>query len=157
MVAFELIKCFAPAAAANLFFHSLFSLRMGRVIEREIAALAAPKGTVQPSINQKMIELMCCCSCGGQWEWSGRLDCLCEGLWGAARPIAPHKERQADCPRNVFSSSFLSICDWMNMNEQIEKEMERGRGQEDKQFMNEWMNWVGYGRWPSCSAPIPFH
>ena len=47
MVAFELIKCFAPAAAANLFFHSLFSLRMGRVIEREIAALAAPKGTVQ--------------------------------------------------------------------------------------------------------------
>ena len=39
-----------------------------------------------------------------------------------------------------------------------------------KQFMNQWreikfiwfffvdeMNWVGYGRWPSCSAPIPFH
>ena len=112
MVAFELIKCFAPAAAANLFFHSLFSLRMGRVIEREIAALAAPKGTVQ---WMKWIAVPAEAALFVELSW---VVLAFGGLWAQQRSMAPPKGREQQHQLNENKWSWKK--EWSEQTNQLE-------------------------------------
>ena len=116
MVAFELIKCFAPAAAANLFFHSLFSLRMGRVIEREIAALAAPKGTVQ---WMKWIAVPAEAALFVELSW---VVLAFGGLWAQQRSMAPPKKA--------------------NQTKQTQQIMNNKRNQTAAQWIYLWKRWM---------------
>ena len=119
--------------------------------------------------REQSSEELSCCSRGEKWEWSWAVWLLLAVGYRRLAAIMLRKEEDEPAQWNVFC--FLCFPfeneEWMI---KLRKQMERGRGQEDKQFMNQWreikfiwfffvdeMNWVGYGRWPSCSAPIPFH
>ena len=139
MVAFELIKCFAPAAAANLFFHSLFSLRMGRVIEREIAALAAPKGTVQ---WMKWIAVLAEINGNGVgWGWA-----VLGWVIGGCKPQATSpKKRRAQPTECLFSFSFPFVNEfgeikWMKQIEKRNKEMKLKKRERAKCWNG--MEWI---------------
>ena len=86
------------------------------------------------------------------------------GLWAGPPANAPHKRESNQTKQNQAVFSLLSLwmeLEWMEVNDNgiQQRNEERAAPNQTKKERNEPRElidfFVGYGRWPSCSAPIP--